>query len=67
MREVYRNQRHFFPDDGAIMFVIRKCAERNEIESEMIRLSQTVQTKANKIRKQFNQAAQNGLSGQGTE
>ena len=49
------------------MFVIRKCAERDEIEPEMIRLSQIVQTKAKRIRKQINQTAQNGLPDQGTE
>jgi hypothetical protein len=67
MREIYRSKRHFFPEGGAIMFVIRKCTERVEIEPEMIRLSQTVQTKARKIRKPVNQITQNGLPGQGTE
>ena len=67
MREIYRNKRNLFPEGGAIMFVIRKCAERDEIEPEMIRLSQIVQTKAKRIRKQINQTAQNGLPDQGTE
>jgi len=66
MREIYRHNRHFFPKDGAIMYVLKKCAERDQIEHEMIRLSLIVQEKARKVKEHFDPTAQNGLPDQGT-
>lgn len=42
MREVYRNNRSIFPDQGAILYVLKKCEEREVLESEMLRLGRKI-------------------------
>jgi len=46
MREMYRLHRHFFPDEGAILFLLKRYGERDEIEAEMVQLAKTVMGKA---------------------
>lgn len=66
MREIYRNNRQFFPENGIIMYVLKKCAERDVIEPEMIRLSLSIQAKAKRIKEHFDPTAQSGNSDKGT-
>ena len=43
MREFYRNKRSEFPEQGAILYVLKRCDDRVIIESEMLRLSKRVE------------------------
>lgn len=46
MREVYTARRYAFPENGALLFLIKKIGERLEIEQEMMHLAAQVIRKA---------------------
>ncbi len=42
IRETYRNEFEKFPDNGSILFLLRKCGDRKQIVNEMFDLTRRV-------------------------
>ena len=45
MREFYRCNKDIFPQEGAILYIVKKSAERDQIIAEMVEAAREIMSK----------------------